>query len=1180
MNWLRRLFSKGRESSTQQANNQSAEFCSTVGPTEGAEVGNTVVRGPASEALPLNTKDYLNERQIRVFISSTFRDMHTERELLVKKVFPELRRLCSERFVTFTEVDLRWGITEEQKAEGKVLPICLEEVHRCRPYFISLLGERYGWIPDSVPQEVIDREPWLKEHVGRGTSVTELEILHGVLKNPEMSEQAFFFFRDPAYIKTLPVEVRREMVERPTPEEIGKLGEAEAERRTEERQKKLAVLKERIRKSGFPLVDPYANPEELAEAVRRQFTALIDKLYPKKFVPDPLDQEAMGHEAYAQSKLHAFVERPAHTAALDAFANAESTGQGLVVTGESGGGKTTLLAHWVGHWRKGHPSDFVFVHYFGATPQSASAPGFLRRLLGELKRRYAMKDAIPTEPDRLHEVLPLWLGRTVGRGRIVLVLDGLNLVEGDEPDKRLVFLPHYFSANVRVLASALPGPALETLRERIWTEHVLSPIDSKERNLMIAAFFRHYRKTLRPDLSEMLAGAPAAANPLFLRTLLEELRQFGSFEQLPRCVAQYLEARTPKELFLRVIRRWQEDFDGNQDLVRRTLCPFWASRKGLTESEWLELFASSGKAVSRQDWRPLFLAMLPHLAHRSGLYAFGHDYLRRAVEAEYLPSEGDRRGMHLELADYFEAQSEMGLRKAEEWPWQLHAAESWERLESCLTDRKLFVTLKNDHSEWELTSYWHAIRKQGIEMGTSYTKAFDRWLLEDSDSGENPVLFGQLCSFLVNNGCYSDAEPLLKRTMEISVRVLGPEHPHIATTLSHMSELYRAQGRYGEAEPLLKQGLAIYEKALGPVHPHVAADLHNLANVYFAQGRYSEAERLQKRALAILDKVIGPEHIEMASNLNSLGGIYRSQGRYGEAELLFKRSLAIFEKTLGPEHPDVAAGLSNLAESYVDQKNYDKAEPLQKRALAIRENVLGPEHADVAISLNNLAAIYVDHRRYGEAELLYKRSLAIWEKALGPEHPSVAAGLNNLAGIYVGQKSYGKAELLSKRSLAIWEKTLGPEHPSVAAGLTSLARIYQAQGRHAEAKPLCKRSLGIREKAFGPEHPDLANSLYTLANIWGQEGQHAEAEPLLRRSLAILEKTLGSEHPDVAMNLFGLAVTCGAQGRFAEAETLLKRSLAVCKKSLGPEHPAVAAVRQKLVECQFLGSLPPKRPFF
>jgi hypothetical protein len=61
---------------------------------------------------------------VRVFVSSTFRDMGAERNELVKRTFLVLRKLCESRGVTWGEVDLRWGITEEQKAEGQVLPIC------------------------------------------------------------------------------------------------------------------------------------------------------------------------------------------------------------------------------------------------------------------------------------------------------------------------------------------------------------------------------------------------------------------------------------------------------------------------------------------------------------------------------------------------------------------------------------------------------------------------------------------------------------------------------------------------------------------------------------------------------------------------------------------------------------------------------------------------------------------------------------------------------------------------------------------------------------------------------------------------------------------------------------------------------------------------------------------------
>jgi hypothetical protein len=121
------------------------------------------------------------QREMRVFISSTFRDMQEEREELVKQIFPQLRPLCESRRVAWGEVDLRWGVPDEAKAEGKVLPLCLAEIERCRPYFIGLLGERYGWVPKEIPEDLLQAQPWLNEH--RKESVTALEILHGVLRN-------------------------------------------------------------------------------------------------------------------------------------------------------------------------------------------------------------------------------------------------------------------------------------------------------------------------------------------------------------------------------------------------------------------------------------------------------------------------------------------------------------------------------------------------------------------------------------------------------------------------------------------------------------------------------------------------------------------------------------------------------------------------------------------------------------------------------------------------------------------------------------------------------------------------------------------------------------------------------------------------------------------------------------
>ena len=58
-------------------------------------------------------------RTVRVFISSTFRDMHGERDVLTRFVFPELRALGQKHFINIHEVDLRWGVTEEESKSNK-----------------------------------------------------------------------------------------------------------------------------------------------------------------------------------------------------------------------------------------------------------------------------------------------------------------------------------------------------------------------------------------------------------------------------------------------------------------------------------------------------------------------------------------------------------------------------------------------------------------------------------------------------------------------------------------------------------------------------------------------------------------------------------------------------------------------------------------------------------------------------------------------------------------------------------------------------------------------------------------------------------------------------------------------------------------------------------------------------
>lgn len=96
---------------------------------------------------------------VRVFISSTFRDMHSERDILVRSVFPELRRRAAPHCLYLQEVELRWGVTEEESERASEL--CLSEVCRSQ-MLVGILGERYGQVPPKPDLPDLPQYSWVR----------------------------------------------------------------------------------------------------------------------------------------------------------------------------------------------------------------------------------------------------------------------------------------------------------------------------------------------------------------------------------------------------------------------------------------------------------------------------------------------------------------------------------------------------------------------------------------------------------------------------------------------------------------------------------------------------------------------------------------------------------------------------------------------------------------------------------------------------------------------------------------------------------------------------------------------------------------------------------------------------------------------------------------------------------
>lgn len=384
---------------------------------------------------------------------------------------------------------------------------------------------------------------------------------------------------------------------------------------------------------------------------------------------------------------------------------------------------------------------------------------------------------------------------------------------------------------------------------------------------------------------------------------------------------------------------------------------------------------------------------------------------------------------------------------------------------------------------------------------------------------------------LFQQGRYVQAEPLLKRALEIVKKALGPDRPEVAVSLTNLAELYAKQGRYEKAETLYKQSLAIVEKAFGAEHPIVAQSLTRLATLYLSWGRYADAEPRLNRSRAILEKALGRDHAEVAIVLNDLASLYSNQGRYADAERLYKDARAIIEKVLGPDHPEVAVILNGLATLYVYQGRYADAEPLLNHTIAIAKTAFGREHLSFAPYLNNLAELYSRGGRYEDAQRLHKLALAIKEKELGPDHPQVLFEDALLAEAYRQQARYDEAETLLRSSLATAEKTPGLDNQILALLLNNLAELYASQRRYKDAEPLLKHALSLYEEALGPNAPNATMVLNNLAKLYGDQGRYEEALPFVRRyeeSLPTVSRSLDPRQ-DMGASGFAFRILFGAQ---------------------------------------------------
>jgi WD40 repeat protein len=670
-------------------------------------------------------------RTVRVFISSTFRDMHAERDHLVRVVFPELKERCQKRRIQLIDVDLRWGVTEKQAEGGGALDICLDEIDTCRPFFLGLLGQRYGYTPPGqehsitaqeiyhgvlhnyLPRQVVDLRPivegilegrtLLKEQVNclvrcyqwdadKGKYLLQEDVipedeetLHSIFAGYSIYQRdhSFFFFRS----ESLTEELRKQ-----SESKLEDYFETDKAARD-----KLAALKQDIIDAKLAHFG-YSDLETFGQMVLDTLWKRIDAEFPEERAPeerDWLEEEAEFHEIFMAERTRRFVGRSDLLADMHAFVEKDSDQSTLVITGEPGCGKSALMARFTEEVSKNHPDWLIIPHFVGASPSSTSMRSTLRRFCTHLNRALGVTEEAPEDYKELAQLFPQLLESVSENRHILLVIDALNQFEKTNDPQSMTWLPQALPEGVKIVVSTLAGEALDSLKTRSIQPRFekVSGLTEPEIKELVTNYLGEVRKDFpTPKIREDFYEKIKAGHPLYILVALEELRVFPVFEKLGKRIAE-LPSSVP-ELFDQVLERVEGDF--SQPLVRDFTSFIACGRQGMTGEELQTLLKGHAPVVDPssppQKLPDMLLARLrralsAYLFERSGVMDFFHGQLKEAVGRRYLPEEVNREKTHQVIAEYFEKRwAEPYLRAIDELPHQLTKAKDWEGVERVLCD--------------------------------------------------------------------------------------------------------------------------------------------------------------------------------------------------------------------------------------------------------------------------------------------------------------------------------------------------------------------------------------------------------------------------------------------------------------------------------------------------------------
>ena len=1065
-----------------------------------------------------------------IFVSSTFKDMHEERDILHKRVIPELSEYAAQYGESVSLCDLRWGVNTEdldsEEGSRKVLSVCLDEIDRCRPYMIVLLGERYGWIPEPETLQEIEKTRAGMSLKDLEKSVTALEIEYGALENKEQLEHTLFYFRE---------------FEGSEPEKYG------CEDALHER--KLSELKKRIRNLTGDRVHTYTvswdaekntlkGLEHFAEQVTEDLKKLLEEEWKEYALLTPFERDQRLQWDFARQKSDQFRAREG---VINQYLNKLNQGQNLLaISGASGSGKSTLIGRLA--VRLQEEGKNVLPIFCGSTMFCNGAMDVIRYIVRyiedyfslehyeEKKERDIEELAFRDETrhrenrtdtdrwtDRLAEMCALYAEKS--DRELVILIDALDQLFPDETRDGLCFIPTNLSGKVKIVCSFLDNFDMGYHKKWEQAEQLL-PLDETDKKAVVDGILHsHQERELPLSVIEKIMTKNGSDNPLYLSLVVRRLAMMDRYDyekmtstedEIDSITAYEMAVvdelpENLEELCMHLMYVASEKLGTNMtELAVRYIA---VSRYGLRETDLEGILTDQEIEWNSLDFT-LFLRYMKSffLLRDDGRLDFTHQSLRMGV----LKNVVNEKELHRQILEYLKKLDKYDEVRISEIIYQCYGAD----------DRKYFVQYIN---EYESTK---EIIGPVVKVVSEMTKLDGgEWLYQVI---QNAISYGAehnfvtFLNFEMDEGFAGSQRKLRDETLKVAKMLV--EKKRTRTSLEDLSNSYKKAGdillkmeeerslwdveRMYENSLKIKNELVIKRKNNRNLR-RLSSSYQNLAEVLIKKGDKKKLEialECSKKSLKISEELVSKEgtienwhnlsenYLRIARILVEQGGKEKKneaiemciKGLEIDKELAIKKKSEINLVFLGFTYIKVGDILNRGDVKENAQKMYEKSLEIFKDLVEKDRNIKYIIY--LGFSYERLGGILEEQggkENCKKAVEIYNKIQGVYKGLVSKEE--IYENLQDLSSCFEWagkilyrcgrQKNLEMAQIMYEKNLEIVEKMAGQERTSLNLLHLSiiyewLGRIYTKQGEEEKlriAREMYKKSMEIREELAAKE---------------------------------------------------------------------------------------------------------------